>query len=122
MMYRVRDSEGLCVLRVDRAVLDLPGVWYSTRNASTDEAEFYGCNGHFDHLDADIYAGSWLSSSGAVDHDKMQRMQAEILVPRRVPPELIECVYAKNEEDRGRLRGRFPSLDARLYPGIFFDE
>ena len=115
MMFRLREIEELCVIRVSPKVLDLDGVWYSTRNAASDEAEFHQCVGDFDHLDYhSIFVKAWN------DGDSMQRMQAEILVPGGVPPEFLECVYVKSENSRAKVRAAAGDLDVRLYPGLFF--
>lgn len=122
MMYRVRDREGLCVIRVSADVLDIDGTYYSNRNASTYEARFFVCEHHFDHLDArELYAGSW-ATDGETDHERMQCMQAEVLVPDRVPPKYIEGVYVRTREEAAALRARFRGLDVKVRRGLFFDE
>lgn len=120
MMYRRRD-ERICVICVSTNVLDIPGTYYSTRNAAAANAEFHECVADFTHLDeSKLYRKSW-SSNGTTDEDLMQCMQAEVLVPAAIDSGLIEWVYARSKNDMQALAQLAPDLDRRLHPGIFFD-
>lgn len=122
MMYRRRETPGLCVIRVSNQVLDVPGAYYSTRNASADGADFFECDGDFEQLDESrLYSKTWMSDNGP-DHDKMQCMQAEVLIPDRIGVQFIECIYVRTKEEAETLKRRFPGLDVRVYPGLFFDQ
>lgn len=121
MMYRLRELADICALRVDPAVLDIQGVHYSSRNAAVRGAEFHPFRGNFDHLDkATVYSGSWMTDDGR-DEDKMEIMQAEVLVPGRVDRDYLDAVYVRSDEDRTRLGGYFGGLDCRVHGGLFFE-
>lgn len=121
MMYRLRDNPNLCVLKIDPEVMDLDGTFYSTKNCSASDAEFYPFTGEFQYLDrATLYAGSWMRN-GVPDDDCRQRMQAELLVPDCVPTKYVSGVFFRSETQRGELSGYMGNLDQIVYPGLFFD-
>ncbi len=122
MMYRVRNNGVVCVLKVSPQVLNLPGVFYSTRNASALEARFHPCEGDFTNIERRIlYSGRWVDENGVVDVDKMQRIQAEVLVPDRIPPAYIVGVFVRSDQDAVAVRAHCGNLDVIPHPGLFFE-
>lgn len=121
MMYRVRANETLCVVRVSTAVLDLPGVYYSSRNAAVGGATFHRVNGHeFPPLTfEEVYAQSW-SSNGITDINIKEIMQAEVLVPDVVEPNGIEMVYARSKKQAARITALCPEIQVRVDSHLFF--
>ena len=115
MMYRVRGND-ICVLTVNKIVLDKPGVWYSNMNAAKDAAEFAACGGDFDLIDRDLlYARTWHG-----DPDRMAYTQAEVLVPDSVSPDLINDIVVDTEAKKHRIEAMRLGKPVVLRPGWFF--
>lgn len=60
---RARNNE-MCVLRVDAAVLDLPGVIIADRNAASDYARFFPVSEGLAAIDKDRLFAQYLDTSG----------------------------------------------------------
>jgi ssDNA thymidine ADP-ribosyltransferase DarT-like protein len=95
MMSRLRHlNDTLAVLGVSGDVLDLPDVIVTDRNAASGDATFRPAAEGIAALSEDeVYAEWWIQS-----RDAKQKRQAEVLVPRRVPPEYITGAYVRSVE------------------------
>lgn len=125
MYYMVHHNpiDGICLLRISPAVLDLPDVVVSDRNAAS------GGMSRFDppavglpliDLD-DVHAQYW---THAGDHmatwDHSRRKCAEVLVPDRVEPTDILGAYAPTPNGLAAVQSIMPGWDVRLAPYPFF--
>lgn len=122
MMYRVKSNEGLCIIRVSLAVLDLPGVYYSSRNAAVGGATFHEVAGHeFPPLTSEqVYSRYW-SSDGVSDANIKEVMQAEVLVPDVVEPNRIERIYARSKNQASRISRLCPDIQVQVDSNLFFE-
>lgn len=74
MLSRKRSqNEEICILKFDRAVLDLDGVIVSDKNASSDYAAFYTPEVGLEYIDFDlVYARYWTDDDYFVQCRKNQ--------------------------------------------------
>ncbi|MBW3614675.1 MAG: DUF4433 domain-containing protein [Actinobacteria bacterium] len=118
MLYRLLGVAPLAVLAVDPAVLDLPGVIVSDRNAASGTARFRpAAEGVAALEEADVFAEWWNES-----RDAMQKRCAEVLVPERIDPAMIQHAYVPDEETARRLRSAIGdrALAIRINAHLFF--
>jgi hypothetical protein len=90
----------LCVLRIDLAVLDLPGVVITSQNASSDYARFYPSPQGLVHLNYDqVFAEYWTHPNDPIAEWQHKSIKcAEVLVPGKVDPQFIKGAYVSNAE------------------------
>jgi hypothetical protein len=94
MMSTLRHlNDTLAILRVSDAVVDLPDVIVSDRNAAADDVIFRPAAQGVQALDeSEVYAVWWNMS-----RDAKQRRCAEVLVPTHIPPQHILGAYVRTE-------------------------
>lgn len=120
MMYRIRENPSVCVLRVSREVKNLPGAIYSNRNAAVNGCQFSECGDEFCNLDlSKVYSGSWFVD-GQRDDDKMETMQAELLIPDRIESTHVEAIYCRDRIQADRVQAIVPEVQTRLNAALFF--
>jgi hypothetical protein len=109
-------------VRVSTAVLDLPGVYYSSRNAAVGGATFHEINGlEFPPLEFDQVYSRWWYSDGVTDENIKEIMQAEVLVPDVVEPNHIEMIYARSKRQASRISDVCPGIEVRVDSNLFFE-
>jgi hypothetical protein len=99
MMYKRKDqAQTLCVLQVSADVLKLDKVVLADQNASSDYVRFLSpAQLRFINLDM-VYAADWRHPNDQIAYFRHKAMKcAEVLVPGRVPPELIVGGYVANQ-------------------------
>jgi hypothetical protein len=87
MMYcQLGVMDTVCVVRVDPAVLDLPNVVITDRNAAADLARFAASPQGLAHVDQAVtFARYWTHPGDPIaEKDHKQRMCVEVLVPDAV--------------------------------------
>ncbi len=99
MLYsRLSEINNLCILKVDKCVLDLPGTVVSDRNAAVGGARFMAPLQALKSLNFDvIYSKSWDLDD---PQDKLKYkafMMAEVLVYEKIPSFLIKEVWVANK-------------------------
>jgi hypothetical protein len=95
MMSKRRDEASkLCVLRVAKRVLGIQGAVITDQNAASTYVRFYAPDQiGFLNLDA-IFARNWKHPEDQIGEWKHSSAKcAEVLIPGRVPPELIEGAF-----------------------------
>lgn len=124
MMYRViheGDKSKIAVVQVDRAVLDMKGVFVSTGNAASDPTEILPAG---TGLDAIFAQWSTITSEWWKEEDGSKRkIMAEVLVPSFIPPRYIRTVYVASPAVAEAISpglGRFPTVPVVSEPNIFF--
>lgn len=123
MLFKRRGEVAtLCVLAVSRDVLSLPGVVIAGQNAASDYVRFL----HPDQWEAidfdDVFAKDWTHPGNRMRYyQHKSRKCAEVLVPRRVAPELIVGAYVVNAAAEARVRTAAPGLSTRVVPDMFFE-
>lgn len=122
MMYKRRsEAPSLCVLAVARGVLSTPGVVLADSNAASPYARFLDLS-HWHLIDFDdVFAASWWHPDDPVRFQQHRlRKCAEVLVPRRVAPELIQGAYVVNGAAQALVQAQAPTLPIRIVPHMFF--
>lgn len=122
MLFRLlrEGRTDLAVMSIDVAVLDLDNVVVTDRNAASGVALFYDPTAGIDALERDAVFATWWNQ----DRDTMQRRCAEVLVPERIPPELISHIYVASRsavDDLRRVAGDL-TVDVRVNARLFFGE
>ncbi|CAI4034031.1 DarT domain-containing protein [Nitrospira tepida] len=113
MLSRRRDrNDTICVLRIDHAVLDEPGVIVADRNAASDYVRFYTASAGIDALDRDlVFARFWTNADDPYEAMRRKSIKcAEVLVPNSVSSDLIIGAYVANQ----RALEVFEALGTRL--------
>ncbi|NJK42585.1 MAG: DUF4433 domain-containing protein [Aquincola sp.] len=98
MMYkRLDQADALCVLRVNRDVMQLPGVVLTDQNAASDYVRFLAL-AQIGEIDMNrVYALDWRHQDRITFYRQKAAKCAEVLVPGQVAPPL---------PDRRARRGR----------------
>ncbi len=120
-MLSVRRSEDVCVLQISTDVLSLPGAVITDQNAASKYVRFYGpaqCQLlHFD----DIFARDWTHPDDQIQEWRHKsRKCAEVLIPHRVPPNLIIGAIVVDEDAGNRMRRLGFTLPISVDPDFFF--
>lgn len=122
MLYKRRaEASSLCILAVSLDALQIPNTVITDSNAASDYARFLHPDQwgliNFD----DVLAESWNHPDDPRRHfQHKSRKCAEVLVPRRVPPEMVIGAYVVDAPARAGLRGVAPHLPSATDPVLFF--
>lgn len=125
MLYRRYQVEGrrdLCVLSVATAVLDLPNVVVTDRNAakSWHRAEYASTNG-LAIVDRERTFAQWWTHADQLEYERRKTAtQAEVLVPDRIAPRYIRGAYLPSRRACATLHEAVPDLLKRPWPHLFF--
>lgn len=105
MLRRVRNRHNdLCVLRVNKAVLAAPGVVVASCNASSDYVRWGAGEDGLAVVDKElVFAEFWTHADPIEYYRRKSAKSAEVLVPDRVPPDLIFGAYLSTPENLNRL-------------------
>lgn len=123
MMYKRRlGHRELCVVRIDKQVLLLPGVVVADQNAAKSYVRFSKGADGLRRLNAtEIFARSWVHSGDTIATCRHRAaMCAEVLVCDRVPPEFITGVYVSCVESRDQVMGEHRDVDVIVNQDLFF--
>lgn len=122
MLYKRRSEAGsLCILRVSLDALAVPGTVITDSNAASDYARFLHPSQwgliNFD----DVLAENWTHPDDPRRYfQHKSRKCAEVLVPHRIPQELLTGAYVIDAATRTRLVARAPHLSVIVDPVLFF--
>lgn len=122
MLYRRKnEAASLCVLRIDKHVLTLPEVVLSDQNAASDYVRFLKSPEGLRELNYDlIFATYWTSDDQFEYWHRKSIKCAEVLVPQRVPIELIIGAYVLNATAEAQLREAGFDRPIICNPNLFF--
>jgi ssDNA thymidine ADP-ribosyltransferase, DarT len=122
MMSKRRDeSSKLCILQVSLQVLKIPGAVITDQNAASSYVRFHAPNQisllNFD----DIFARNWKHSEDQIREWKHSSAKcAEVLIPHRIPPELIEGAFVVNAVAKQSLTDAGFPLSIGIDADLFF--
>ncbi len=89
----------LCVLRISTDVLGLPEAVIADGNAASKYTAFWPSPSGLAKIDRDlVFAEDWTDANQIVRWQKTAAKCAEVLVPQRVPPNLIKGAYVSCRE------------------------
>lgn len=99
MSARRGENPNLIVVRVDPAVLDLPGAVITDGNAASSDTRFFGSPDGLAELDEQfVFAEWWTDSDFFAYLEKKRRRCSEVLVPEVVTPEhILDCYTFDNQ-------------------------
>jgi hypothetical protein len=115
-------NNGICVLKIEDTVLNLPDVIVADRNAAKDYARFYSAKDGLTALDKDkIHARYWTNARDQYEAWDLKAIKcAEVLIPNRVEPKYILGAFVANQiafESFQKLESKLP---VEIKNGIFF--
>ena len=122
MLSRRRDqNHEICILKIDKTILNREGVILSDRNASSAYASFYEVETGLEKIDFDlVYARYWTDENY---YEKCRRGSikcAEVLVPYRIPPQYIVAAAVVSEEAKAKLNANAYTGKIVIEPRLFF--
>jgi len=119
MLYkRQNERNRICVLRIARRILSVPGVVLTDQNAASDYVRFLASPSGLVDINFDwVFAEYWTDPNPILEFRRKSTKCAEVLVPNRVAPEYIEGAY---ETARAALLKTGFELRVELNPKMFF--
>ena len=112
----------VCVLGVDTAVLDLPDVVITDRNAASILSIFLPSPQGLRNLNRDsVFARYWSDEDPIEAMRKKECMMAEVLVPDRVPPRYIRQAYACCSAAINEVNRNLCGIEASVKRDLFFN-
>lgn len=95
MMYTLSAQHlALCILRVSLDVLDLPGIVITDGNAASDYTAFLASPSGLEKVSHElVFAERWTDQDQIEEWRRKRVKCAEVLVPERVEPRLIQGAY-----------------------------
>ncbi|MGA3171277.1 MAG: DUF4433 domain-containing protein [Chthoniobacteraceae bacterium] len=122
MMSKRRDeAHRLCVLRVSMRILEISGAVITDQNATSKYVRFNAPD-KLDLLDLEvIFARNWKHPEDKIKEWKHSSAKcAEVLIPKRIPPEMIEGAYVCNGAARQSLVQAEFCLPITIDADLFF--
>lgn len=123
MLYkRLAQRNDLCVLSVSTNVLDLDGVVVTDMNAASGYVRFGAGAQGLTIVDRDVtFAVYWTDPDPAIYFRKSAMKCAEVLVPDRVDPSMIQCAFVCNDTGRRNVEACASGLVVRTNRYLFFN-
>jgi ssDNA thymidine ADP-ribosyltransferase, DarT len=123
MLSRVRQHNStICVLRIDAAVLDLPGVIVTDRNAASGWVSFLPAGEGLEAIDRDrLFARSWKHPEDMYDEMSHKSEKcAEVLVPDRTEARFVMGAYVANKTALAAFQALGTRLPVSIRGDMFF--
>jgi len=126
MLYYLMSNspKDLCILIVDKALMTMPAVVISDRNASSRYANFHSYSEAMAKLDIDaIYAQYWTHPDDPIEEMRHQSIKcAEVLVPHHIDPKFISGAYVPDSQTREALISMGFDKEIFIDPYKFFNK
>lgn len=122
MLYKRRGEAGsLCVLAVSTEALKIEGTVITDCNAASDWVRFlHPLQWELVNF-GDVFAEDWRHTGNASRYyQHKSRKCAEVLVPHRIPPELLIGARVVDQAARARLTAQEPGMRVIVDPVLFF--
>ncbi|MGI9067606.1 MAG: DUF4433 domain-containing protein [Pyrinomonadaceae bacterium] len=123
MLSRVRGHNStICVLQIDAAILDFPGVIVTDRNAASGWVSFLPVNEGLEAIDRDrLFARSWKHPEDMYDEMSHKSEKcAEVLVPDRAEARFVMGAYVANQTALAAFQALGTGLPVRIRGDMFF--
>jgi len=124
MLYRnchEQSSINLCVLRISKDVLSLPGVVVTDGNAATTRTRFHESPTGFQHLDKElVFADYWTDNDPIVADRKKWIICAEVLVPYKVESRFLIGTFVVSTHTAQSLTQKGIHLSSEINRKMFF--
>lgn len=121
LFKRLAEASSLCVLRVSLDALAVPGTVITDSNAASNYVRFlHPSQGALINFD-DVLAENWTHPGDPIRYfQHKSRKCAEVLVPHRIPQELLTGAYVIDAAARNRLSAHAPNIPVIIDPVLFF--
>ena len=122
MLYKRKgENENICILKIDRSILDIEGAIVSDRNASSTYASFYSPEDGLNEIDFKlVFSANWLDEDQYAYFRKKSIKCAEVLIPFCIPYDYVvsAAVYSERAKEKLMKTG----FDRTIYvdPRFFF--
>lgn len=117
-----KDIDTLCILCIDKRVLDLPETVVTDRNAAASLAIFESPDKALELLNFGvILSQSWDDKDSLKKDEKKKIKCAEVLILNKVPIEYILCVKVGSEKAKQRIEELNLGLPIYLDRNLFFN-
>lgn len=123
MMYKRKDQHReLCVVRVDKTILQNPSAVVADQNACTNYVRFGSGIDGLKLIDKDmVFAQYWNHPGDQIASWRHgAAMCAEVLILDCVQPAYIKGVYVSCEQTKSDIQTMFPNLDVVVNGYLFF--
>jgi hypothetical protein len=121
MSRRQNEASRLCVLRVSMEILKVPGAVITDQNAASKYVRFLTPD-HIQYMDLDyVCARNWKHPGDQIEEWRHSSAKcAEVLIPKRIPPEFVIGAYVLNSACKSQLEAHGFTLPIQLNSDIFF--
>ena len=122
MLYkRKNENENICILKIDREILDQKGVVVSDRNASSAYASFYPPLIGLQMINFQlVYAPDWRDENIYEYYKKKSIKCAEVLIPYSIPFDFIVGAAVYSIESKQKLNNIGFNKTVFVDPQFFF--
>jgi hypothetical protein len=123
MLYAIKDGQldDLCVVRVSPAVLDLPDVVMTDRNAAASLCRFQPPAEALANVELRLIRRRYWGDGDALEQERCWNAKfTEVLVPQRIVVEHLTGIYVANDTARTALVDGSCPLSATINRHLFF--
>ena len=124
MMYYLinhKKIDDLCIVCVDKRVLDLEGTVVSDRNAASELAAFESADKGKRYIKfSKVFAKYWTSDNPLEQYENKQIQCAEVLVLNKVPVEYLIGVIVCNENAKQKVEDLNLNIQVIIRKELFF--
>jgi hypothetical protein len=115
-------NNAICVLRVNAAVLDLPGVIVTDRNAASDLVSFRSARDGLKLIDRErLFARYWTHQADPYDEMSHKSEKcAEVIVPDRIEAQFVTGAYVASRTALASFENLITGLPVQIRGDIFF--
>lgn len=120
LFKRLDQADALCVMQVNRDVMQLPGVVLTDQNAASDYVRFLAL-AQIGEIDMNrVYALDWRHQDRITFYRQKAAKCAEVLVPGQVEPRFLIGAHVVDAAARDRLSALGFHLPIAITPALFF--
>jgi hypothetical protein len=120
LFKRLDQADTLCVMQVNRDVMQLPGVVLTDQNAASDYVRFLAL-AQIGEIDMNrVYALDWRHQDRITFYRQKAAKCAEVLVPGQVEPRFLIGAHVVDAAARDRLSALGFHLPIAITPALFF--
>jgi hypothetical protein len=121
-LIKNKNIDDLCVLCINKRVLDLPETLVTDRNAASTLAVFETPENAINHLNFDIIFAKYWNDHDPLKKDEQKLIKcAEVLILNKVPSCYIICIKVGTQKARKKLEELNIQLPIYLDKDLFFN-
>lgn len=126
MMFKRKDFHAeLCIVIVNKGILNLPRVVITDGNASSDYVRFYAAPEGLKFLDHDLIFAKYWHHDNPIEKFRHASIRcSEVLVPDKIPSDFIIGAYVSCDDSKGKLydimKAIKPDFRIIVSPDLFF--